>query len=37
MLERGVKMLSPASDVKLINAGLASVQSAFAELFQDGI
>jgi 4-hydroxy-2-oxoheptanedioate aldolase len=35
MLEKGVKMLSPASDVKLINAGLAKVQADFAKLFED--
>lgn len=33
MLERGVKMLSPASDVKVVNAGLAAVERDFADLF----
>ncbi len=33
MLDRGVKLLSPASDVKLINAGLNAVQKDYAELF----
>lgn len=35
MLERGCKMLSPASDVKLVVAGLQAVERDFPEIFRD--
>lgn len=35
MVEKGVKLLSPATDVKLINAGLNAVQKDYAQLFGD--